>query len=151
MNSYDRNLNLIPSESAPQIINKMPLIPKYQKIYFYVDNHENISIITNNMKKIKNTVFFINGYKISAVDLIKIFNQNDFYEYKIVLFTENEFSSNYLKNQEKYKIQNLEFNSLTKEDYEIRLQSKKIESNKDYFDSELIIKIKKIAMKNKII
>ena len=131
------NLNLETAESAPTI-NKMPLIPKYQKMYFYVDNHENISSIINNMKNIKNTVFFINGYKISVEDLLKIFNQNEFYQSKIVLFTENKLTSDLLENnKEKYKIQNIEFNSLTKEDYEIRLQNKKIESKREIFNSEV--------------
>ena len=145
MNSYDSskfaNLNLLSAESAPQVNKNMSSIPIYQKIYFYVDNHENISSIINNMKKIKNTIFFINGYKVSIEDLIKIFDQNNFFESKIILFTENKLSSNLLKNQEKYKINNIEFNSLTKEDYEIRLQNKKVELDKNSFDLQVIFSI----------
>ena len=53
LSGYDSDLNLIPTESAPQVINKMSLIPKYQKIYFYVDEQENIISIINYKKIVK--------------------------------------------------------------------------------------------------
>ena len=131
--SFGPNENLrfksFSAKSVPHLSNKLSLILEYQKICD--QNHINTRI-SDDMEKNKNTVYFINGYKISNEDLIKVFNDNQFY--KVVLFTENKFA---LKDSEKYKILTLKFNSFTKEDYEIRLQNKKIENNKRIFDSEI--------------
>ena len=117
------------AKSVPYLNNKLSLIPEYQKICD--QNHINTRI-SNDMEKNKNTVYFINGYKISNEELIKVFNHNKFH--KIVLFTENIFT---MEDSGKYKILTLKFNSLTKEDFEIKLQNKKIENNKRIFDSEI--------------
>ena len=137
LSGYDSDLNLIPTESAPQVINKMSLIPKYQKIYFYVDEQENIISIINYKKNSKNKIYFINGFKISYDDIIKIFDKNNLYEAQIVVFTEKQLKSEALKNSEKYKIYNLEFEHLKKEDYEVSLQNIKVLSQKETFDSKI--------------
>ena len=147
-NSFESNknisLDLFPAESAPQVkskIHQIQNIPRFEKIYFKVEEQENNISIINNIKNCSNKVYFINGFKINNDVLLKLFEQQDLYESKIVLFTENQISQEYLKIPDHIKINNIPFDSLKKIDYEIKLQNQKILNEKTDFD----LKIKKMV------
>ena len=135
------NLNLNLAISAPQGLGQVKNIPKFEKIYFKTDKENNIYII-NDIKNCQNKVYFINGFKIKNIDLIKIFEQKELFQSHIILFTENKFEKNNIKNSNDIEISYLPFQSLNKNDYEIKLQNQKISSTKFIFDK--IIKNKLI-------
>ena len=129
------NLDLLfPSESAPQIESKIKFIPVFEKID---DQNSNIRI-TNDNNNFGKKVFFINGFKITHDDLIKLFNeQNNIFKSQVILFTEDKFDKTNLKNANEINIVDLNFEALKKEDYEIILQNQKIIFNKDNFDKKI--------------
>ena len=124
------NLNLFSADSAPQGLIQAQNAPIFEKIYFKFDQEKNISII-NDIYNYKNKVYFINGFKITNANLIKIFEQKDLYQCEIILFTENKFE----KYKDNTEICYLEFEPLKKNDYEIRYQNQKISYNRNNFNS----------------
>ena len=134
--SSSKSLNLFPAESAPQGLIQQKNTPIFEKIYFKNDKENNISII-NDINNCKNKVYFINGYKLKNIDLIKIFEQKELFQSQIILFTENKFEKDSIKNTNNIEISYLSFESLKKNDYEIKLQNQKISSNKYDFDKNI--------------
>ena len=92
-----------------------------------------------NEKIYENKIFFINGYRISNKELIKILKKEDLTNLQIVIFKENEFSENEIKEFNKIKIINLPLESLQKEDYKINIQNQKITLNKKEFEKKIAI------------
>jgi hypothetical protein len=98
-------------------------------------------------KKFGNKIYFINGYKISNEELIKILKKEDLTQLQIVIFKEKEFSEEEKKEFNNISIVNLPFESLQKADYEINIQNQKIALSKENFE----LKITKILEYNNIL
>ena len=141
------NLIIHPMESSPAL-NKIKIYPTFGKIYFRIEQDNSINMI-NDIKAEKifeNKIFFINGYRISNEELIKILKKEDLNDLQIVIFKEKEFSENEKKEFNNINIVNLPLESLQKNDYAINIQNQKITLTKEDFDA----KIDKILEYNRI-
>ena len=142
------NLILHSIESSPLVQDTTKKYPTFGKIDFRIEEDKKITMINDikNEKIYENKIFFINGYRISNKELIKILKKEDLTNLQIVIFKENEFSENEIKEFNKIKIINLPLKSLQKEDYKINIQNQKITLNKKEFEK----KIREILKKGKI-
>ena len=103
--------------------------------------------INKDIKDNENTIYFINGYKISDKNAINELKRKELKKHTIIIFGERKFSEDDKINLNNPEIYNLTFESLKINDYKIYLQNKKITKNKDDFDME----IKKLVENNNII